>query len=286
MNPKKSYSGKKTTQKLVDIESKERLSSDSIGELCNKPELLKQYLDSSIANTYSEIMFRLTHEIYTEKKAGALWSGIVAHKENLEKQLGREVGVLVATLDYLTNISGDISSPKIIDDLRLEEAADMATHDFLTGLYLRSIFDFTLERMVVEHQRHNKELSLLLLDIDDFKKVNDNFGHPAGDDVLRRISKLIIGSIRKADFPARFGGEEIAILLPETSIEQATVLANKLCKNIRHCFAENGPAITVSIGVSSIHKQGATIASELVQKVDKAMYEAKRSGKNKIVTIP
>jgi diguanylate cyclase (GGDEF)-like protein len=193
------------------------------------------------------------------------------------------VGLLVAALDYLANISGDISSPKIIDDLRMEEAAAMATRDSLTGLYLRGVFEFTLERMVQEHRRYDKPLSLLLLDVDEFKQVNDHFGHQTGDEVLRKIGKMILNGIRKANFAARYGGEEIAVILPETSIDQATVMADRLREDVRHCFGENGPTITVSIGVSYIHEPDVTTAVELVRQADKALYEAKRTGKDNVV---
>ena len=113
----------------------------------------------------------------------------------------------MATLDYLTNITGDILSPKIIDDLRIEEAANIATRDSLTGLYTRGVFDFSLGRMVTEYARYDRNLSLLLVDIDDFKHVNDRFGHQAGDGVLSEMGKLFLNSIREADLPARYGGE-------------------------------------------------------------------------------
>jgi diguanylate cyclase (GGDEF)-like protein len=283
MNTGNSHSGEETTRKLVDIESKKRLTSDSIGVLCDQPKLLKEYLDSSIANTFSELMFRLTHEIYTEEKATALWQQIVLHRESLKEQVGRDMGMLVAALDYLSNISGDISSPKIMEDLRIEEAAAMATRDSLTGLYLRGVFEFSLERMVQEHRRYDKALSVILLDIDDFKKVNDDYGHQVGDEVLLRIGEMILNDIRKADFPARYGGEEIAIIFPETSVVQATVMADRLREDVRRCFAVGEPTITVSIGVSCIHEPGTTTASELVRQADKALYEAKRTGKDKVV---
>jgi diguanylate cyclase (GGDEF)-like protein len=283
MNTSNSHLGEETARKLVDIESKERLTSNSIGVLCDQPKLLKEYLDSSIANTFSELMFRLTHEIYTEEKATALWHQIVLHRKNLKEQVGRDMGMLVAALDYLSNISRDISSPKIMEDLRIEEAAAMATRDSLTGLYLRGVFEFSLERMVQEHRRYGKALSVILLDIDDFKQVNDYYGHQVGDDVLLRIGEMVLNSIRKADFPARYGGEEIAIIFPETSIVQATVMADRLREDVRRCFAVGEPTITVSIGVSCIHVPDTTTASELVRQADKALYEAKRTGKDKVV---
>jgi diguanylate cyclase (GGDEF)-like protein len=284
MNTMDLHSGGETARKLFDIESKERLTSDSIGSLCDQPALLKKYLKSSMGNTFSELIFRLTHEIYSEEKAIALWHQIVAHKTRLKKRLHRDVGVLVAALDYLSNISGDISSPKIIADLRIEQAAAMATRDSLTGLYLRGVFDFTLERMVQEHRRYDKPLSLLLLDVDEFKQVNAHCGHQAGDEVLRRIGKMVLNGTRKADFPARCGGDEITVIFPETSIDQAIDMAHRLSKDVRRCFAESGPTITVSIGVSYLHEPDVTAAIELVRQADKSLYEAKRTGKDKVVS--
>jgi diguanylate cyclase (GGDEF)-like protein len=282
MKKKRLKQDKETASKLFDIESKNRFSSDSIGALSNQPELMKQYLESSISNTFSELMFRLTHEVYSEKKASGFWNQIVVHREKLKNKLDRDVGMLVSALDYLSNITGDISSPKIMDDTRIEQAATMAMRDSLTGLYLKGVFEFSLERMIQEHRRYNKALSLLLLDIDDFKKVNDRLGHQLGDEVLRKIGKIILTHIRKADFPARYGGEEIAVILPETSIDQSTMMADKLREHISQYFAESDPPVTVSIGVSSINKPNVTTSAELIRQADKALYVAKRTGKNKI----
>ncbi len=282
MNTDDLFSDENTTQRLVDIESTDRLTSNSIDKLSKKPALLKNYLDASIGNTFSELMFRLTHEIYTEKKASNLWHKIVTHRKNLKKQLNRDMGMLVAALDYLSNISGDISSPKIMGDLRIEEAAEMATRDFLTGLYLRGVFDFMLEQMVSEHHRYNKSLSLLMLDIDDFKQVNDVYGHQAGDEVLREMGKILTKSIRDADFSARYGGEEIVIIFPETEIESAAVKAERLRAEVHRYFSDAGPSITVSIGVSCIRKPDIITAYELVRRADQAMYKVKHSGKNRV----
>ncbi len=282
MNKDDSLSGEKTTRKLVDIESSDRLTSDSISELSDKPALLKSYLDASLGHTFSELMFRLTHEIYTEEKAANLWHQIETHKESLKKKLNRDVGTLVAALDYLSNISGDITSPKIMADLRIEEAAAMATRDALTGLYLRGVFDFMLEQMVREHRRYNKSLSLVMLDIDNFKRVNDEHGHQAGDEVLREIGKVLLEIIRDADFPARYGGEEIVIIFPETAIEPAAVMAERLRAKVQRYFTNGGPSITVSIGVSCISEPDVTTGSELIRQADKALYKVKRSGKNRV----
>jgi diguanylate cyclase (GGDEF)-like protein len=277
-------SKKTTTKKLFEIESKIRLSSDSIESLSEKPKLLKEYLDFSITNTFSELMFRLTHEIYSEDKAKMLWKNIIAHREEVKIKLGRDIGILVSALDYLTNISGDIISPKIIEDRRIEEAALMATRDYLTGLYLRSVFDFSVIRLFKEHKRYKRDLSLFMIDIDNFKKVNDKFGHSSGDNVLKKIGKVIIETIRDTDFPARYGGEEISIILPDTSEEKALLLAERLRKVVQENFNFE-PKITISIGVSSI-KDTVRDGIELIRYADKALYAAKLRGKNCVESWP
>jgi diguanylate cyclase (GGDEF)-like protein len=282
MNKKRSRSKIETTKKLVDIESQDRLTSKSINALTNNPELLKEYLKSSLNHTFSELLFRLTHEIYAEDRASKLWDQIVAHKIIIEKRIKRDVGILVAALDYLTNVTGDLSNPKIIGDLRIEEAANMATRDSLTGLYTRGVFDFSLNRIIAEHIRYERPLSLHLADIDGFKQINDRYGHQEGDEVLRRIGKLFLDDIREADLPARYGGEEITVILPETPINQAVALAERIRKKVERHFAEKLPQITISIGVSCLQKPGVTKAPQLIHSADKALYAAKCSGKNTV----
>tara|TARA_R110001583_G_scaffold102853_5_gene249515 strand:- start:13200 stop:14072 length:873 start_codon:yes stop_codon:yes gene_type:complete len=282
MNTDNSLSDNNTKQKLVDIESTDRLTSDSIDKLSSKPALLKRYLDASIGHTFSELMFRLTHEIYTEKKASNLWHKIVIHRKSLQKKLNRDMGMLVSTLDYLSNISEDIVSPKIMEDLRIEEAAEMATRDSLTGLYLRGVLCFMLEQMVSEHNRYNKNLSLLMLDIDDFKQVNDIHGHLAGDEVLKKLGEIIKKTIRDADFPVRYGGDEIVIVFPETSIDSALEMAERLRVEVNRNFSEYDPIITVSIGISCIRNPDIITASELIHQADNVMYKVKNNGKNKV----
>ncbi|OGQ97783.1 MAG: hypothetical protein A2521_02475 [Deltaproteobacteria bacterium RIFOXYD12_FULL_57_12] len=280
-NPKR-RSSDDTTEKLIDIESKERLSSQSIGAMSDQPGLLKEYLESSIYNTFSELIFRLTHEIYTEDKAESLWNDIAAHREGLKGKLGRDVGILVAALDYLSNISGDILNPKIIDDSRIEAVADRATRDSLTGLYLRGVFDFSLDRLIRQHISSNRFLCLALVDIDDFKSVNDTYGHQTGDKVLRDIGGLLLKNTRKDDFTARYGGEELAIIFPHTSFDDAFALAERLREDIRQYFSTDGPPVTVSMGVSCIGQPTVTNMRELVRSADRALYKAKASGKNRV----
>jgi diguanylate cyclase (GGDEF)-like protein len=282
MKKRKRRASDATTQKLIDIESKERLSSESIGAMSDQPGLLKEYLEASISNTFSELIFRLTHEIYNEKKAQSLWNAIVAHRESLKSKLDRDIGMLVAALDYLTNISRDIMNPKIMDDSRIEAAAYSATHDSLTSLYLRGVFDFLLDRLIQQHIDSNRSLCVALVDIDNFKYVNDKYGHQTGDKLLRDIGGLLLENTRKGDFPARYGGDEFAIIFPHTAFDAAIVMADRLREGIQQQFADDGPLVTVSIGVACIGLPTATNMQELIRSADRALYKAKASGKNRV----
>jgi diguanylate cyclase (GGDEF)-like protein len=271
-----------TANKLLAIESKDRLSSEIIDELSNKPQLLDIYLKSSIENTFSELLFRLTYEKYSEKKANRLWDAILEHRNELNKKLERDVGILTATLDYLTNITGEILCPKIIHDQRIEEAAKIATTDALTGLYSRNIFDFSIEQEIIKAIRYDKALSLMLIDIDDFKKVNDAYGHQDGDAVLRKLVKITKRILRKSDLVARYGGEEFAVIMPETSIKRAFTVAERIRKNVANILKCKELNITISIGISTLSEKINSVY-DLIRIADEALYRAKRDGKNKVV---
>lgn len=273
----------RTTKKLLDIESKDRLSANLIDKFSNNPHLLNLYLQASIENTFSELLFRLTHKKYQEDKAYQMWEAILKHRDELNKILERDVGVLVASLDYLTNITDIISSPKIIDDKSIEEIAELGTRDALTGLYLRRVFDFYLNKEIATSNRYNIPLSLLMVDIDDFKKVNDTYGHQKGDETLKEVAKIFLQHSRQSDLAARYGGEEIAIILPSTTLEDAYNLAEELRKDVFFQFNKpNTPSVSVSIGVALLN-YGENSILELIEKADKALYKAKESGKNKVI---
>lgn len=270
------------TKKLLDIESKDRLSSDSINKFSNNPKILNVYLESSLGCNFSELLFRLTQEKYEEDKAYELWEAILKHRDELNKSLGRDVGILVAALDYLTNIINIILSPKITNDRSLEDAAEIATRDALTGLYLRRVFDFYLHREILESTRYNKPLSLIMADIDNFKAVNDNYGHQKGDEVLEEIARIFLTTSRQADLPARYGGEEIGIILPATPMEDAVVLAERLREEVFKFYSLKIPTVSISLGVASLGKENAS-SSQLIREADKALYCAKENGKNRVV---
>lgn len=154
-----------------------------------------------------------------------------------------------------------------------------ANYDALTKIYNRHLLYQVLEREINRSDRYNKEFSFILFDIDNFKRVNDSFGHDKGDLVLIELCRLCEDCIRKSDIFARFGGEEFVIVAPETGLEQGLILAEKIRKKVEeHSFKAVGH-ITVSVGITQYDK-GDTRDS-LYKRADIALYHAKRSGKNR-----
>jgi diguanylate cyclase (GGDEF)-like protein len=168
---------------------------------------------------------------------------------------------------------------------RLYETAEkLATTDGLTGLLNRRTFNQQLEARVKEAQRYHRPMSLLLMDIDHFKKVNDTHGHPAGDAVLRSVAAIAQKQARETDVVARYGGEEMALILPETDMKGALAIAERIRKAVEvaaHAIEGGTLKVTLSIGVST-WPQGGTTEAELLESCDKALYRAKQSGRNRV----
>lgn len=160
-----------------------------------------------------------------------------------------------------------------------EELLRVAMLDQLTQVGNRRSFDLALERNFAAARKENGRLSLILLDIDHFKRLNDRYGHAYGDEVLRGVGSVLRGAVRATDRVCRYGGEEFAILLPSTGAEQALELARRICAAVEeHAFPE-GP-VTMSAGVAGLH--GAmTSGVALVSDSDAALYAAKRAGRNR-----
>ena len=163
-----------------------------------------------------------------------------------------------------------------------DAAIRLSTIDSLTGLYNRTYFFSALEREIARGDRSGRAFCLVMLDLDDLKAVNDRFGHIAGDQVLRAVSDIVRGGVRKIDVAARYGGDEFVALLPETDPTGGWVLAEK----VRLTVAEQGvpgvePGPTVSVGVVSYPADGRS-ADALLVSADRAMYASKRGGKNRV----
>ena len=167
----------------------------------------------------------------------------------------------------------------------LEDANDqlrrLAVTDELTGLRNRRAFE---ERLVMEFsmaRRRRRELAVLLIDVDNFKKTNDKYGHAAGDEVLRRLGMILRTTVRLPDLPARYGGEEFVVLLPESGEESAMGLARRVMARVAAEEWENEP-VTISMGMAAMN-ESLVNGFQLVELADEALYAAKRAGKNRVM---
>jgi diguanylate cyclase (GGDEF)-like protein/PAS domain S-box-containing protein len=166
-----------------------------------------------------------------------------------------------------------------------EQLQYLATHDELTGLSNRSRFMTELKDEYKRAKRYGSEFSLMLMDLDHFKRINDTYGHLAGDQALSEVADIILDTIRDTDFAGRYGGEEFGILLPETAEDQARRLGDRLRKNIAsHEFSFNDTTfqVTCSLGISMVCTSDEDM-NELIQRADQALYKCKKEGRDQVV---
>lgn len=161
---------------------------------------------------------------------------------------------------------------------------EQATTDCMTGLANHRAFQQALRAQTSQALRHRLPLSLLMIDVDHFKKYNDSFGHPAGDEALHTIGELIRNETRSEDVPARYGGEEFAVLLPYTDLNAAAEVGERIRAATATTRFEHAP-LTISVGVAALHLSGVD-ANSLVDAADNALYSAKQAGRNRVVCAP
>ena len=171
---------------------------------------------------------------------------------------------------------------------RLFEATErLATTDGLTGLVNHRTFQARLDEHLASAQRYGKKISLLLTDIDHFKAVNDTYGHPVGDVVLKQVAKILQKEARTTDVAARYGGEEFALVMPETDLAGAVKTADRIRQKVAQARFPTGQGelrITLSIGVATFPGD-ATSKAQLVERADGGLYHAKRHGRNQTVAL-
>jgi diguanylate cyclase (GGDEF)-like protein len=166
-----------------------------------------------------------------------------------------------------------------------EKLRNQALRDELTGLYNRRFLEETLPRLAAHAERRNAPISVLMLDLDHFKQVNDRYGHAVGDAVLREVGRLLLARLRRMDVACRYGGEELLVLMPDCAAADALVRGQELCDLVRGLRdrADSGlPPVTVSIGVAAWPEHGERIGA-VIEAADAALYAAKRGGRDRAV---
>ncbi|GFO55620.1 GGDEF domain-containing protein [Geomonas sp. Red276] len=184
-----------------------------------------------------------------------------------------EIGHLLITVQDVTE--------RVISQLRLRE---LNIRDQLTGAYNRRYLDHRLADEVKRHARHNRALSVIMIDIDFFKKVNDRYGHEAGDRVLAGVAGKLMATVRKTDCLVRYGGEEFCCILPETPLENACVLADRFRSSVERLAIATGSRelrVTISLGVAQLCPEDTP--TTLLKRADDGLYAAKQSGRNRVM---
>ena len=174
----------------------------------------------------------------------------------------------------------------ILEKVRLfEETKRLSITDALTGLYNARFFYHSLDKEIERARRYSEHFSLVIFDIDDFKEINDTYGHQAGDDILREFARILLGYSRKTDIVARYGGEEFVIILPNTKKKEAFLLSDRIREQVcDYTFTCNGNdvKITISGGIAGFPNDGDD-ARKLLYAADMALYAAKRAGKKQVI---
>ncbi len=202
-----------------------------------------------------------------------------------------------AEAELLARCAAMLRIKKLQDELHAtqKKLEEQSITDALTGLRNRRFFDERLHEEFGRAQRYSDPVSLIMLDLDHFKRVNDRYGHQTGDVVLRESAGLLKGSLRDPDIPARYGGEEFAVILPKTHVQGALAVAERIWRAIgnkvfRHALGDGRGGtpppvevrITVSIGIAFFPSKDISSAELLVKYADEALYQAKNSGRNSI----
>lgn len=219
-----------------------------------------------------------------QQEAEECWQQIIAHWEKMCSIMGRQISLRTVVCDYFCSIHKSLKNPKVVEIHIFEKTIKNSNYDSLTELFNRQYFDEALIRELALAKRYSTELAILFFDIDDFKEVNDTYGHQAGDKALQHIARIIKDEKRIGDIATRYGGEELALILPQTGSISAVVVAERIRKRIeksRLTYDKQKIKMTVSGGLSSFPTD-AQAADELLKIADSALYRAKGLGKNNV----
>ncbi|MFC1587249.1 GGDEF domain-containing protein [Planctomycetota bacterium] len=277
------------SDRLRGIVSPLALSIDLVSVLAGDrtPTEVEQQLLSTMRNHrgqrfFSDVLYAITHQYFAPEIAEEMWTKILRHKQEISKALKRDVRIVVATLDYLSNLTMGIDFPTLIGESHIFKIVGLSMHDGLTGLLNHTTCHEIISVGMKNYARHGIVASLILLDIDDFKLVNDQSGHLGGDRILIELADSLTKETRDSDVCCRYGGDEFAVFLPFTNIQMAIEIAER----IRLAAGEirfGDQMLAVSIGVAS-YSADMTSAKEFMEKADHALYKAKKAGKNCVRT--
>lgn len=242
--------------------------------------------------------FAVCRELKSDPRTSAIPVIFVTGRDSTDDEME---GFRLGAVDYVSKpFQPELVRARVRTHMRLKQKTDLleqlALLDGLTDIPNRRYFDAELERQYRRSDRDRTELSVIMIDIDNFKGFNDNYGHGAGDECLRKVAQAIhTRAGRPTDLVARYGGEEFIALLPNTSLAGAADVAENIrlavaALNIPHAYSDAASVVTLSLGVATFTPTADSTTApgdfgQLVQRADTALYEAKRAGKNIVRTI-
>lgn len=219
---------------------------------------------------------RIYGHLFPFKPASVLGGSFEFMRQNcMMFPLRDEEGAVVRVYIAVHDVTDSASSEKRL--------MTTSMRDPLTGAYNRKFLDWRLRQEIDRARRYKRPLGVIMTDIDRFKRINDTWGHQCGDEVLRGFARRLLGALRTTDLLVRYGGEEFCCLLPETDLDSAAFVAERLRKTVEAApfqFGEIQVSVTASFGVSSLEE--AASDGEIISKADEALYEAKSAGRNRV----
>jgi diguanylate cyclase (GGDEF)-like protein len=259
---------------LNEIEDEDRLIAE-----------LNRIVQTRGKEAYPIILHILTHLDIEVDEAETSWKSIIDLYQSMSEAIGRKISLRTAICEYFCSVHKSLKNPKVVEIHLFEKTLKESKYDGLTGLLNRQALDEVLNLEFNRASRHNEALSLIFFDLDNFKRVNDTHGHLAGDEALRMVAKALLTEKRLEDLAGRYGGEELVLLLPETSKESARAIGERIRKKVEALTIRWNDAkicLTVSGGLSSFPKEADSVMS-LLQTADEAVHRAKDMGKNRLL---
>jgi diguanylate cyclase (GGDEF)-like protein len=252
-------------------------------------DLLLPALDKIIGEygreAYPIILHIFTHVLLDPDDAEKSWKEIISLHNVMTQALKQKISIRTAICEYFCSVHKSIRNPKVVEIHVFEKTLKDSRYDGLTGLMNRQALNETLNNEFNRSKRHKEDLSIVFFDLDNFKKVNDVYGHLAGDEALTQVAKILLMEKRLEDIAARYGGEEMVLVLPETAKKNAYVLAERIRSRVESMtisWEGNDIHLTISGGISAYPVDADNVRS-LIQKADQGVQRAKEAGKNRIL---
>ena len=235
---------------------------------------------------YRALFYVLVHIDFPTRRAKAHWNKLMAVWEDLDRKTGTELDLRVVVIHYFLRVQKQLRNPAVVEIKFLQQAEDSAILDELTRAYNFRYFQHRIEQEISRVRRYGRGMSLLMIDVDDFKNFNDQNGHLLGNVALKKLANVLTKCARDVDVVCRYGGEEFAIILPTTLKNGALTAAEKMRTRIARARFVGGSKqplgrVTVSIGVATVPTD-ARSSDDVIARADSALYRAKALGKNRV----